>query len=109
LFLATLIALGNVGGATAAIIRKRKGIDKGYSSVPLFSLLFATAAWFLGKHTIGFWAFVPAILDPGTWMLVALPGALIEAIRYEKKKDTEQTSGGDSSTRADAGLEPPQR
>ncbi|MCX7004689.1 MAG: hypothetical protein NTV22_15650 [bacterium] len=99
LILAAVIAAGNIGGCTAAMLSKRKGSDKGYSCIPLFSLLFSVGSWLLGRNTIGWWAFVPAILDPGTWVLIALPGALIELFRNGKNANTEPTSGGDVANR----------
>jgi len=89
LVLSALISVGNIGGVTAALIRKKKGIDRGYSCIPFFSILFSLGAWLLGRNTIGLWAFTPALLDPGTWMIVAFPKVLFEAFRDKKEKRTE--------------------
>lgn len=73
-----LVAFGNLVGCIAAVRRKRRGIDRGYSSVPLISLVFAFLAWLAARHTIGAWAFLPTIIDPGTWMLVVLPWVFVK-------------------------------
>lgn len=84
LVIASLIAFANVGGSIDAARRHRKGEKGGYSYVPLLSLICSAGAWALARDTIGFWAFVPAVLDPGTWVLVALPGAIINSYRRER-------------------------
>lgn len=71
--LSALLAFANIAGIIGAVAKQRRGIDEGYSSVPLFSLLFSLVAWALAKDTIGLWAFVAAAIDPGTWMLLGLP------------------------------------
>jgi len=83
--LATFIAINNIVGVAAAIIRKRHGSDKGYSTVAVVSLLLSIAAWWFGGSTIGLWAFVPAMIDPGTWSLVLLPLYLLFAYRKDTK------------------------
>ena len=86
LMIGTLAAVGNMGGTISAIRRQRRGNKHGYSNVPFISLAFCAGAWALGRDTIGLWAFVPTALDPGTWMLVALPGALIDSFRNPPEK-----------------------
>lgn len=86
LALGTLVAIGNIGGSVSAMMRRRKGIERGYSSVPLISLLCCVGAWGFARPSIGFWAFIPTILDPGTWMLLALPGAIIDRFKNPPKK-----------------------
>ena len=71
--LSSLIAGANLFGAVAAVRRKRRGEDRGYSSVPLLSLLFAIAAWFAGPEPLGLWVLLPPALDPGTWSVLLLP------------------------------------
>ena len=73
LILSALVALGNIGGIVSALRRKKQGDDHGYSSVPFISLIFSYFAWLSARDAIGLWAFLPAVLDPGTWMLLALP------------------------------------
>ena len=80
-----LIAIGNIVGCIGASRRKKRGIEEGYSSVPLISLLFSFLAWAFGGSAIGIWAFIPAALDPGTWMLIGLPLALVDVDRSVKR------------------------
>lgn len=80
LALATLIAVGNVGGLVAAAKSKR-----GYSTVPLLSLVICTAAFYIARDAIGAWAFLPALVDPGNWVLVLLPGYLIYRLMMDRR------------------------
>ena len=74
----TLIACGNIAGCIGAAIRKKRGIDRGYTCIPLVSILFSSLAWAFGGPAFGLWVFIPAALDPGTWMLLALPFAVMK-------------------------------
>ncbi len=62
-------ALMNILGVVQAF-RRPKDEGGGYSCVPLWSIVFALAAWFVGPEPLGLWVFAPAVLDPGTWVLV---------------------------------------
>ena len=73
-----LIACGNIAGCIGAVRRKKRGIDQGYTSIPLVSILFSSLAWAFGGPAFGLWVFIPAALDPGTWMLLALPFAVLK-------------------------------
>lgn len=84
-----MIAIGNIAGCVGAERRYRRGIEEGYSSVPILSLLFSFLAWAFGGSSIGIWAFIPAALDPGTWMLVGLPLALLD-IDWPQRKRAER-------------------
>ncbi len=75
--LAVFVWLGNVLGVVGAGWRRARGDDRGFSCVPLLSILFATTAWFTGPGSLGAWVFAPAILDPATWTLL---GALVCAL-----------------------------
>lgn len=72
LTLSALVALGNIGGIISALRRQKRGGKHGYSSVPLISLMLSYFAWLSSRDIVGLWAFLPAVLDPGTWMLVGL-------------------------------------
>ena len=71
--LSTLLALGNIAGVTGAYWNRAHGIDRGYSCVPLVSLVFAVVAWFFLRHSLGVWVYVPSALDPGTWVSFCIP------------------------------------
>ncbi len=73
-----LIACGNIAGCIGAAIRKKRVIYQGYTSIPLISILFSSLAWAFGGPAFGLWAFIPAALDPGTWMLLALPFGMMK-------------------------------
>jgi hypothetical protein len=75
--LASLIAALNLTGTYQAIQRQRKGDPRGYSSVPLFSLMLSLGALGLLYKSIGYWALLPAALDPGTWSIFILPFYLV--------------------------------
>ena len=51
----------------------RRGDDRGYSSVPLLSLLLAAAACLAGPTPVGLWSSLPTAFDPGTWAVLLLP------------------------------------
>jgi hypothetical protein len=75
--LASLVAVANLSGTYQAIQLQRKGIQKGYSSVPLLSLMFSILALGALYRSIGYWPLLPAALDPGTWSVLVLPFYLV--------------------------------
>jgi len=77
LALASLIAVANLIGCFRALRRKHLGIDKGYSSIPLLSILFSLVGLAVFRNVIGYWALLPAAIDPGTWSIVILPFYLL--------------------------------
>ena len=84
--LSTLVAFGNTVGCIGALRRKRRGEDRGYSAVPLVSMIFSFGAWAMGGNAIGLWAFIPAAVDPGTLVIAALPVfALIDRYGTRRK------------------------
>jgi len=80
MFLAALVAVANIGGWVTAT----KG--RGYSAIPLLSLVFCTIAFLTARETFAAWAFLPALLDPGTWVLAVLPGFLIYRLIVNRQK-----------------------
>jgi len=80
-------------------MRKKRGIDQGYTCIPLVSILSSSLAWALGGSVIGPLAFVPAALDPGTWMLIGLPLAAIGVIRPTRNA-SERQPGGNAEPRS---------
>jgi hypothetical protein len=75
--LGSLVAVGNIGGCIGAYLRSRRGEGGGFSSVPFLSLLFCVLAWVLSRDQFTPWVFLPAILDPANWSLIALPVFLL--------------------------------
>lgn len=81
LLLSGWVALANIFGIILAQRDQRKGIDRGYSCIPLFSLIFSFGAWLLAHGTLGLWAFLPAIVDPGSLVTLYLPVVVIGLIK----------------------------
>jgi hypothetical protein len=75
--LATLISSLNLMGWYRASQNARNGIPRGYSSVPLFGLLFSLFALACTYDRVGYLALLPAAFDPGTWTLIILPFYLV--------------------------------
>ena len=73
LLLSAYVTLCNIGGCVQAHRRQKRGESGGYSNVPILSFVFASLAWLAGHNLLGFWVFVPTVLDPGTWVIVLLP------------------------------------
>lgn len=73
LLLATLVAVGNLGGCIAAVRRQRAGGDKGFSSIPFVSLILSCASYALAGDKLGLLVFLPALIDPGTLMALYFP------------------------------------
>lgn len=82
LVLSALLMLGQWASLIAA---SRRG--EGYSCVPLISLLFGVAAFLLGRPTLGWWALLPAMLDPGTWVCVALPWVFWQITTEKRRRE----------------------
>ena len=78
--LSALLAISNLSSFNETWLRNRHGARLKHSPVPLISLGCCCLAWFKGRGMIGLWAFLPALLDPGTWMIPPL------AWRYWKER-----------------------
>jgi hypothetical protein len=65
--LAAYVAVMNIIGCASATK------EHGYSCVPLISLLFCIFAYSYGGEVLGVWLFLPALVDPGTWVLLLAP------------------------------------
>jgi hypothetical protein len=75
--LASYVALMNLAGNYQTLQRRRQGASGGYSNVAIVSFAFCLLARRLAPDVIGPWAFIPAIVDPGTWTIVILPFFLV--------------------------------
>lgn len=88
--LSVLMAVGNFWVLVAACQERRRGGDRGFSLLPLFGLLFGLGAWFCVRDLLGWWALVPAVVDPGTWTLLTLPWVIawnVRDARERKRRD----------------------
>ena len=77
LAIASVVALLNIAGVYSAMQWKRKGISRGYSCVAGVSLVLCISAWAMASDTVGAWAIIPTLFDPGTWSIVVLPFFLV--------------------------------
>ena len=84
LVLSIFIVLGNWTGIIGASRNKARGINKGFSCIPFFSILFSLLSWLTGREWMGLWPFLPTVLDPATWPLVFLPLLLWREFRRNK-------------------------
>lgn len=75
--LAAFVAIANIVGVVTATRNKRRGIDKGYSCVPVLSVVLCAVAYAAGRERFGLWAFLPCAIDPGTWTILYLPVFLL--------------------------------
>lgn len=71
--ISALIAIGNIGVCILAHVNRRRGVDRGYSYVPLISLIFSLVACWIGDRPLGYWPLTPTMFDPGAWVLLYLP------------------------------------
>lgn len=64
-----LVALGNIAGIAAAVLRRKGGSDRGFSCVPLVSAILAGLSSLFGYAALGWWPLLIPLLDPATWTL----------------------------------------
>jgi hypothetical protein len=76
--LASIIALLDLIGVCLALNRQRRGISGGYSTVVPAAIVLCFLARFFAPDTIGWWAFGPLLVDPGTYSLLYLPIFLVQ-------------------------------
>lgn len=85
LLFAGYMAMMNWGCVIASMRKRRKGIDKHHSTVPLISLILSALAYAVYPFTPKGWIGIIPALDIGNWMLViGLPWAI--AKRAFKKR-----------------------
>jgi hypothetical protein len=70
--LSVLIAIANLCSTIETWLRRRGGVKAHYSPMPFASLAFGFLAWYKARGTFGLGAFLPALLDPGTWAIIPL-------------------------------------
>lgn len=79
LVLASFLSLANIVGCVNATN------EQGYSFVPIPSLLFSFFAYMTARDTLGYWAFLPTIIDPGTWVLTILMFGICHKLLFRWK------------------------
>ena len=76
-----LFTLLNYRGIISAIIDKRKGIYRNFSCIPFLSLILCVFAFLLAPENGVYCYLLPAIVDPGTWMLVTIPKLIFNGLK----------------------------
>ncbi len=77
--LAALVALANWTCFLRNYRNRRRGVARHYSIVPALSFILLMIAGFVCPRGPGVWIAVPVVLDPGTWVVIALPFAMLRA------------------------------
>ena len=72
LTLSAMVAIANLCISIETWLRRRQGVMLHYSNIPFASLVCGCVVWIKARGTFGFWSFVPALLDPGTWAIFPL-------------------------------------
>jgi hypothetical protein len=70
--LSVLIAIANLCTTIDTWLKRRSGVKAQYTFVPFASLALGLLAWYKARGTFGLGAFLPALLDPGTWAILPL-------------------------------------
>lgn len=89
--LSCLVALANIIVGIAGMVRKRKGLPgRRPSMIHLLSIVFSIVAYVCAGSTLGFWVFIPAVIDPATFFILAAPILLLRARKKEcsERKET---------------------
>ena len=72
--LSCLIATANIIVGVSGMVRKRRGLQ-GHrpSMIHILSIVFSIIAYICAGNTLGPWVFIPAVLDPATFFILAAP------------------------------------
>lgn len=74
LSLSCLIAIANIIVGIAGMVRKHRGLPgRRPSMIHILSIAFSITAYICAGNTLGPWVFIPAILDPATYFIIAAP------------------------------------
>lgn len=89
--LSCLIAAANMVIGISGYVRKRRGVQKRRQSlIFVLSIVFSIMAYSTAGNTIGFWVFIPAIVDPATLFLIAAP-FLLHKMRRQAQNERKGT------------------
>jgi hypothetical protein len=86
--LATLVALVNWTCFLWNYRNRLRGVAKHRSIIPALGFLLLIIAGFACPRGPGVWIVMPVMLDPGTWVVIALPFVMLCA-RYARKEPEE--------------------
>lgn len=86
--LASFVCLANIVSSVLRMVRKRKGISRRTASnIHVLSIVFSVMAYVFAGDTLGAWVFIPAVIDPATLFLFAVP---ILLMRMRKQAENER-------------------
>jgi len=74
---ATLVALVNWSSFLRNYRNRRRGGGRHHSVIPLLGFVLLIIAGMVCRHGPGVWIVVPVMLDPGTWVVIALPFVML--------------------------------
>ena len=83
--LSCLIAIANIITGITRMVRRRKGLpNRPQSLIHVLSIVFSIMACIFAGNTLGFWVFIPAIIDPATLFVLAAPVILLRMRRQAR-------------------------
>jgi hypothetical protein len=85
LVLAALVALVNWVCFLRNYRNRRRGVDQHASIIPALGFILLVIAGFICPHGPGAWIVVPVMVDPGTWVVIALPFVMLREWLSPKK------------------------
>ena len=85
--LAVLVALVNWASFVRNYRRRRQGVARHDPVIPGLGFLLLIIAGFVCPRGPGVWIAVPVMLDPGTWVVIALPFVMLRAWHARKKPE----------------------
>jgi hypothetical protein len=87
---AVWFAIVNIIICVRGYVGRKRGDTRSYTLAPGVSLALAVVIWATGWPYFGMWVFLPAVLDPGTWILPLFPWVIFkEYISNKKAKNKE--------------------
>lgn len=95
--LSAILSVSALAELIRVIIGRWRGSDQGVSFVPLVTFVLAGLACLLGYRRLWLWPLIISLLDPGTWMIPALPW-----VAWRMYLDWKQEKEHDKTDRDDA-------
>jgi len=89
--LSCLVAIANIVVGIGGMVRKRTGLPgRRPSMIHLLSIVFSIVAYICAGSTLGPWVFIPAIIDPATFFILAAPILLLRMRKqaHNERKET---------------------
>ena len=88
--LSCLVCVTNIVSYIMRMVRKRRSetARRRSSTIHVLSIVFSIMAYIFAGDTLGAWVFIPAVLDPATFFILAAP---ILLIRVKRRADREKS------------------